>query len=269
MKSGKKRLAPSIAAGLTLVAALCISPAAVLPADAAEDCSSTWQSYHSSGISAYSTSIYGASAAIETNLPALCDHVPESGYVGSQDAVAAWSMVTPDSPYHWAQSGYVRIGSEHPWAPEHMGTVYFAQWTKSCNPSCGAGDAGVVTAWGGAPASWNTYSSYLRASDDRVHMTVGGNDLGVMGYDVTGIWPASWRVEVSGETHNLGSDMPGDAADHTNFSSILKYNSTGGTSEVQTLTPGNPAGSRYHVDLDDTPSGGNTMEIWTSPMWSE
>lgn len=257
-------------AGLTLAALS--SPSSHPVAEAAQATCGTSTAILANGISAYSTAVYGAGAWVETNLPALCAHVAGSTYVGSPSISTAWVMVTPSQDEHWAQAGYIRVGSTHPIWSANSGTHYVTQYTSACRPNCGPNASGVNTTFTGQPDSVEQYAAYLRASDDRIHMTVNGNDLDVMHYDVTGVWDNDWRVQLGGETHHLGTDMPGLSNDTTRFNLIKKYNSTGGTSFVSTLNP-YPSDSylstytRYHRTIGNSPDGGKDMEIWTSPTW--
>jgi len=229
------------------------------PAAAYENCG-TQANYLAVVESPYTVNNYGVRSDIETNYAELC-----SSAGGSPSLSTAWAMLTPDQAFHWAQAGYIKVGIENTGFPGPTGLHYVAQYTQECQPSCsGAGVTTVVT--GDPGTSTHRYASYLRASDDRIHMTVDGTNLLTMNYDVTGEWVNEWAGQFGGETYHSQSDIPGTNADRTRFKYMQRFESNGDINFLQTLYyVGSPPG-RYHRDVGNASVGGKYLDMWTSPL---
>lgn len=207
----------------------------------------------------YQTSIYGVRADIERNDPALCS---PSG--GSPSLSAAWAMVTPNQAYHWAQTGYIKVGTVSPDFPNHTGFHTFAQYTQQCQPNCSG--SGVTTAFGDDPGGTATYAAYLRSSDDRIHMTVDGTTLLTMNYDVTGEWVNDWAGQFAAETYHVQSDVPGTSSDRTRFNYIQRYESNGDINFIQNLYLFSGIPTRYKYDEFAASVGGRGIDLWTDRL---
>lgn len=214
--------------------------------------------------SASNTSVYGARARIEYNNPDLCGSDAD-GSGGS----SAWAMVTDidwksASRYGYAQAGYFQNGAASGYRP---GIFVFAQWTRKCRSagSCGTG-AQFTTEYFGSVSTTHTYAAYQVASTGRIRMTVDGALIGETNYNVSGDWDPRWEGQFYGEAHDLGSDVPGTAADKTQLDYLQKYNSDGTISFFQYVTGRTTSGTRYHRDVYDSPVGGQGVYVWTDPQ---
>lgn len=263
MRSRRSRRSRALAGAAALISVALAGPIAAgqnSPAVAAGSSCGTLSNYLAVTESAYTTSNFGIRADIETNDPALCS---SSG--GSPSLSTAWAMLTPNQAYHWAQAGYIRVGTDNTGYPGAVGFHYVAQYTKACQPNCsGNGYTTVVT--GSPGTATHTYASYLRASDDRIHMTVDGTNLLTVGYDVTGVWVNSWAGQFGGETYHAQSDIPGTTGDRTRFNYIQKYGSGGAINFISTLNMVGSPPSRYHRDTGAAGVGGLFLDVWTNPL---
>ena len=110
-------------------------------------------------------------------------------------------MLVPQGLAYWAQAGYIKIGTNNT-EFDKTGFHYVAQYLRT--------NGSPKTFVGGAPGtSRHTYDVYLRAADDRVHMTRDGMNLLTLNYDTTGVWNPSWGGQWSAETEHVASDVPG------------------------------------------------------------
>lgn len=173
-------------------------------------------------------------------------------------------MLAPETPTdQFAQSGYHKTGDGNTSAVIPSGKRIFAEASKACYPSCG-GASPVLAMWTSSPPSGAlTYSIYLRAADDRIHMYYGSTSLLTMNRDVTGEWSSAWGGLFQEETRNVQSDVPGLPGDHTLYSSIQKYDSSGNISDITSLSGGSEWGN-YHVAINDLAGGAHSLEIWTA-----
>lgn len=256
-------MAASAAAAL-VVAALTVMPTAHAAGSCDELTSNLLGKF-----SASSTSVYGTRARIEYRNPNLCGN--DSTSVGVS---AAWQAVTADSvpsgdgyARNYAQVGYIQLGSGAPGSTS--GVHIFSQWTRKCfaHSNCGTNPSTndlAATEYWPAPTGTHFYGQYLRASDDRIHLYAHGDQIDVVGYDVTGDWAASWRSEYFGETHHDADDLPGTADNKTNFDYLQYYNGSGGINFWQSLNNGNSGvPARYNREAYSPSVGGLGMRIWT------
>lgn len=217
-------------------------------ADAALATCGTPGNYFDGAENTASTAIYGVAADIETQEPALC-----SAAGGSSSSSSAWAMLTPAGQNDYAQAGYVKNGVNVTQYP--TGFHYLAQYTTTTG--------GVVTFISGNPGtSTHTYAVYLRASDDRVHMTYDGVNMLTMNYDTTGNWNTAWQGQFYGETWHAESDVVGSNANRARFNRIYKYNSAGTETFITDLS-GLATSIRYAFSIANAAVGGKYIDIWT------
>ena len=208
--------------------------------------------FYAGATSAFATSTYGVRADVETNRPALCN---ASG--GSPSVSSAWVMLLPNNAAYYAQAGYAKVGLGN--SQYNNGFHYLAQYKtpSGSRPTFISGDPGTTT---------HTYAVYLRASDDRIHMTRDGVNLLTLNYDTTGTWSTSWGGEFSGEAFHKQSDVPGTATDRTRFNYIQRYLGNGGIDFVTTLNGFTQPSSRYHRHKGAAQVGGQYLDVWTDPL---
>jgi hypothetical protein len=219
--------------------------------------------------SATSTSVYGTRARIEYRNPDLCGSDTDgAGVSGVWQAVTADSVPSGDGyARNYAQVGYIQLGGAAPGTTS--GIHIFSQWTRKCfaHRTCGANpttnDLAATQYWP-APTGTHIYAEYLRASDDRIHLYAHGDQIDVMGFDVTGDWSTAWRSEYFGETHHDADDLPGTSTAKTAFDYIQYYNSSGALNFWGSLNNGNSGvPARYQREAYSPSVGGLGMRLWT------
>lgn len=219
--------------------------------------------------SASSTAVYGTRARIVYRNPDLCgSETSGAGVSGVWQAVTADSVPSGDGyARNYAQVGYIQLGDAAPGGTS--GIHIFSQWTRKCfaHSNCGpnptTNDLAATQYWP-APTGTNIYAEYLRASDDRIHLYAHGDEIDVLGFDVTGDWSPAWRSEYFGETHHNADDLPGTSTAKTSFDYIQYYNSAGALNFWGSLSNGNNGvPTRYKRENYSPPVGGLGMRVFT------
>lgn len=175
-----------------------------------------------------------------------------SSAVGLSDSWSAWVMLTgsADTNRHdYAQSGFV--AQRYPGKNDSF-PYDFAQ----VNREDGSHEETIFTQAyrypGNTPKYWSQIGAYTT-----LEMNQGVYFLLRSSFPAYGNWPGPVGYQLEGETHNLGSDMPGNPGSHTVFWSVQQRLAAG-------WVAGPPAGS---IDNDNPNHWGNAsggLEIWTS-----
>ncbi|RNL81247.1 hypothetical protein EFL95_02445 [Nocardioides marmorisolisilvae] len=160
----------------------------------------------------------------------------------------------------------MQLGSGAPF--DSSGIRIFFQNTNKCraHASCPTGSSPYTTKFFGTASKAAFYSSYLRASDDRIHMTAAGTDLGTVGYDVTGQWKPQWSAQYGAETYHFEDDVPGTKTSQTHFDYLQQYAQNGDINFISSLSYTSPATSRYHRASYSPSVGGKGFLVWTDPL---
>lgn len=261
--SVSRLMARSVAACLMAVAAtVSLAP----PATAAYACS-TRSNYLAGATSAFNSTVFGARARIEYNNPDLCGN----DSTGPSFSVA-WSMVTAGSATSsspsrdgWAQAGFGQFGSGAGFGDS--GLHVFSQYTLKCKNTgtCGSTNP-YITTFGGTVSTTHYYENYVRASDGRIRMGVDGTVLDVTNYDPSGDWDPDYAGQFAGETGHAASDVPGTSSDPTSFDYVQKYNSNGSISFFSNISRVTSTAARHKSAEFSPGSGGQGLNIWTSPL---
>lgn len=194
-------------------------PAAIV-AHAASPCDPNI-GHHWTGWSDFNDYAWGASAWINTRVPAFCTG---SNPMGTHDFITAYSMVYPDSTStnNYAQAGYtISPGESNPYQYGEF------TWT-GCTPS------GSCTALYQQTTDGENYQYFENYNplDHKMYMYQQdslGNlvELANTPYDPTNsgngsnYWPGPWVSDYMGENLNLGDDIPGTSTKKASFTSIM------------------------------------------------
>jgi hypothetical protein len=143
----------------------------------------------------------GARADIVTRYGAVCD----TNYT-ENNFTAEWSMIANPTGNGWAQSGYIR------WY--NGGIVYFAQQYD------GAYD--LVTKFGSSAPTGQThlYTQWWDPSCICLHSDVDTSVYLVSSWNPFAVWSYPFSPQFFGEAAYLASDVAGNAASQTQFTSL-------------------------------------------------
>lgn len=254
-----------------LLSSLVVSAVNTPPAHAALPCTSAPKmSYFAGNTTAFSTSIWGASARIEYNNPNLCG---DDG-TNSDGLSMAWSMVHAHSAnghnYEaWAQSGYGQGGPANNYWPHQI--WQFSQYRRQCavvSNSCG-GASTLITKFiytNPDPKNPWIYTSRWRTDiDNRIYMYANGVMIDKTDYNPAGVWSSKWQGQYFGETKELSSDIVGTAADVTAMDHVRWVDSSQ-VFHFANLTGSSTDSYRYHATTFSPSSGGTGIHIWTDPI---
>jgi hypothetical protein len=194
--------------------------------------------------------VRGAKATVDIQNADLC-----TTYV---NGTSTWAMVNATELTGWAQIGYINRASEPT-------PTYFWQWMKDSS----AANPNWATGVFGSPSIGATPTFKVERTGSNGHLFMYLNDdvacvdseCAETPFDPLVAWDGT-AAEWYGETHRVGSDVPGTNDDRVNFDNVrVKNTSANWVSEVWTATGGDRC--FYNLALVDTSSH---FKIWTQPL---
>jgi hypothetical protein len=164
----------------------------------------------------------------------------------NDSGASVWAMAS-SGQFNYAQAGYIQQNWES--QPHH-----WMQY-REC---AGCSFVDVRTPFVPALASY-TYKVVYDSSIQRLRMYWDTHLIDTTTFNPFQSWTGLVRGEYSGETYDLGDNMPGNPTDHTNLTSIQVQNVVSGWAAPSGLTPNTPPGDYFVSVLSNS-----SLDIWDS-----